>query len=109
MSLSKRLRPDVEAAPWVIEEVTVLEAEIERLHEQVQDMIDASGQECGCGYDKPDDVCLGHWPAYKKQQDEIGRLREAMTGWSNYGWKNGVFVDDLAEFFDAALNTENTT
>ena len=54
--------------------------EIERLHEQVQDMIDASGQQCGCGYDKPDDVCLGHWPKYKKQQDEIERLREALEG-----------------------------
>jgi diketogulonate reductase-like aldo/keto reductase len=51
-----------------------LVAEIERLHEQVQDMINASGQECGCGYDKPNDVCLGHWPAYKKQQDKINLL-----------------------------------
>jgi hypothetical protein len=29
--LSERLRPDVEAAPWVIAEVKALEAEVERL------------------------------------------------------------------------------
>jgi hypothetical protein len=73
-NLSERLRPGSEAAPWVIEAVRTLEAEVERLHEQVQDMIDASGQDCGCGYDKPNDVCLGHWPAYKKQQDKIDIL-----------------------------------
>lgn len=36
MSLSERLRPDVEAAPWVIEEVKALEAEIERLTEALK-------------------------------------------------------------------------
>lgn len=30
MSLSDRLRPNVEAAPWVIDEVRKLEAEVER-------------------------------------------------------------------------------
>lgn len=31
MSLSDRIRPNMEAAPWVIEEVKKLEAEVERL------------------------------------------------------------------------------
>ena len=31
--LSARIRPDTEAAPWVIEEVRKLEAEVERLRE----------------------------------------------------------------------------
>jgi hypothetical protein len=33
MSLSERLRPDVEAAPWVIAEVKKLEAEVKQLQE----------------------------------------------------------------------------
>jgi len=31
MSISTRIRPNSEAAPWVIEEVRKLEAEVERL------------------------------------------------------------------------------
>lgn len=31
MSLSERIRPGVEAAPWVIEEVRKLEAQVEQL------------------------------------------------------------------------------
>ena len=82
--------PMVEALHWVVQEK---DAEIERLHEQVQDMIDASGQQCGCGYDKPDDVCLGHWPAYKKQQDEIERLRELVESAYRDGWLDGSVRD----------------
>lgn len=40
MSLSDRLRPDVEAAPWVIEEVKKLEAENARLREALQQIAD---------------------------------------------------------------------
>lgn len=34
MALSQRIRPDCEAAPWVIEEVKEMEAEIKRLKDQ---------------------------------------------------------------------------
>lgn len=70
------------------------DAEIEALHEQVQDMIDASGQQCGCGYDKPGDVCLGHWPKYKKQQDKIERLRNFVQIVIDQG---GLLSDDQFE------------
>jgi hypothetical protein len=36
MSLSERIRADSEAAPWVIEEVMEMEAEIERLTRKVE-------------------------------------------------------------------------
>ena len=55
-----------------------LHAEIARLGQHVADLIDASGQECACGYDKPDDVCLGHQPLLKRKDAEIARLREVM-------------------------------
>lgn len=38
MNLSKRLRPNSEAAPWVIEEVTKMESEIERLQSRVAEL-----------------------------------------------------------------------
>lgn len=34
---------------------------------------------------------------------EIERMREAMTGWDAYGWKNGEFVDDLDKYFKKIL------
>jgi hypothetical protein len=37
VSLSDRIRPDVEAAPWVIEEVKKLEAEVARLQKRLGD------------------------------------------------------------------------
>jgi len=37
MSLSKRLRPDIECAPWVIEEVRKLEFLIEDLVSDIND------------------------------------------------------------------------
>jgi hypothetical protein len=40
MSLSERIRPEVECAPWVIEEVRQLEAEIERLKQEREQIID---------------------------------------------------------------------
>lgn len=40
--------------------------ENERLLEHIQELLDASGQECACGYDKPDDVCLGHTPLFNR-------------------------------------------
>lgn len=46
--------------------VAELEAEAERRDEQIQDMIEASGQKCACGYDKASDVCLGHLSHFRK-------------------------------------------
>ena len=40
MSLSDRLRPDCEAAPWVIEEVKMLELENARLREALEYVIE---------------------------------------------------------------------
>jgi len=48
MNLSKRLRPDVECAPWVIEGVKELEAEIARvqsLHEGLMKNADKMNDE----------------------------------------------------------------
>jgi len=53
--------------------------EIERLTEHNQELIDASGQECGCGYDDPNDVCLGHLPKFKRLEAENTRLRAALA------------------------------
>lgn len=39
--LSERIRPDSEAAPWVIEEVKALEAEVERLRQQNAELVEA--------------------------------------------------------------------
>jgi hypothetical protein len=37
-----------------------LEAELAASREQCQKLLDATGQHCGCGYDKPSDICLMH-------------------------------------------------
>lgn len=50
--------------------VAELEAEAERRDEQIQGMIEASGQTCACGYDRASDVCLGHYPHFKKSMAE---------------------------------------
>jgi hypothetical protein len=41
MSLSDRLRPDVEAAPWVIEEVKRLEVENARLRDALESVLES--------------------------------------------------------------------
>lgn len=48
MSVSARIRPNSEAAPWVIEEVRKLEAEVKRL----RDLIDTVIRNCMECYDK---------------------------------------------------------
>ena len=67
MSLSERLRPDVEAAPWVIEEVKALEAEIERLREDAEAGNDWERQLLGCDKELTE--------AYS----EIERLKKALS------------------------------
>jgi hypothetical protein len=47
----------IEAAAARIRE---LEAELAASREQCQKLLDATGQRCGCGYDKPSDICLMH-------------------------------------------------
>lgn len=39
----------------------------------------------------------------REVETDVKRLREALTGWSGYGWKDGAFVDELQELFDAIL------
>jgi hypothetical protein len=49
VSLSDRIRPDVEAAPWVVEEVRKLEAKVERLNKGLRDIRDQLYEaECDC-------------------------------------------------------------
>lgn len=55
-----------------------LEAENAALKEQVAEMLAA--QECGCGYDKPTDVCLGHLPLHRKTVARAERLEAALRG-----------------------------
>lgn len=47
-------------------EIARLNAEAEKRDEQIAEMIEASGQTCACGYDYPQDVCLGHLPHFRK-------------------------------------------
>lgn len=49
--------------------IAELEAEAEQRNEQIYDMIDASGQKCACGYDKPSDVCLWHLSHFRRLLD----------------------------------------
>jgi hypothetical protein len=44
----------------------------------------------------------------ESQHATIMRLREALTGWSGYGWRDGAFVDELQEFFDEILAGKDT-
>ena len=55
-------------------EVNQLRTELEQTQQHVADLIDASGQECACGYDKPDDVCLGHQPKFNKLNAKLEKL-----------------------------------
>jgi hypothetical protein len=56
-------------------QIESLQAKIEKLDQHNADMIDASGQECACGYDNPDDVCMGHYGNFKRLQAEIEQLK----------------------------------
>lgn len=68
-------------------DILALHKELERLRtenaellEHCQSLIDASGQECGCGYDTPEDICLGHTPMINKLKAERDRLRQKILG-----------------------------
>jgi hypothetical protein len=41
LSLSARVRPNVEATPWVCEEIAEQEAELRRLHAENAELLDA--------------------------------------------------------------------
>jgi len=34
-------------------------------------------------------------------QREVVALREALSGWNGYSWKDGEYIDDLQEYFDS--------
>jgi glycine betaine/choline ABC-type transport system substrate-binding protein len=83
MSLSERLRPDVEAAPWVIEEVTVLEAEIERLNKNLHLFVTEARTN------------HNNWAAAVRERDaEIEKLKkvyDAARGLCHgHDWNNGT-------------------
>jgi len=50
MSLSDRVRPDVDVAPWVIPEIKRLETENAALKNSLRDIADMDWW-CGCGCD----------------------------------------------------------
>ena len=52
---------------WMLEKIRTSDARIAELEQHVADLIQASGQECACGYDNPTDVCLGHKPHLDKR------------------------------------------
>jgi hypothetical protein len=66
-----RLVAEVGQLQKALTDIVEVKARADALQEQIQEMIDYSEQTCGCGYDNPDDVCLGHWPAYKAMKDQL--------------------------------------
>ena len=55
----------------------------------------------------PDDEGeLVSYEAYEELQAKYDALREAMTGWYGYCKRNGVYVDDVQEFFDEVLKEQ---
>jgi hypothetical protein len=71
-------------------EYPALQARLAEVEAHNRALIDASGQECGCGYDRPSDVCLGHLPAYRKMQARLAEVEaelrfhvdDAVKAWS---------------------------
>ena len=53
-----------------------LEKENAALKEHVAALL--AEQDCGCGYDKPTDVCLGHLPLHRKTVARAERLEAAL-------------------------------
>ena len=49
-NLSDRVRPGSEAAPWVVEEIKLLEAEVERLKEWQRQMVEKAAEKSLDGY-----------------------------------------------------------
>ena len=50
-------------------------------------------------------ILINPQPETKPESTEIKKLRDAITGWSGYGWKNGEYIDDLEEYF-AEINRD---
>ena len=36
--------------------------------------------------------------------DKIEKLKDAIKGWSGYGWKDDEYIDNLEEFFENIIN-----
>jgi N-methylhydantoinase B/oxoprolinase/acetone carboxylase alpha subunit len=51
------------------------------------------------------EVALQH-SLWHSEHSENEQLREAMTGWEGYGWKNDVYIDSLDSYFRKALRGE---
>ena len=52
------------------------------------------------------DHAFGLADRLQEAQHEIERLKEAMTGWRGYGWRNGEYHDSIQEYFDSALDRQ---
>lgn len=50
-------------------------------------------------------ILINPQPETKPESIEIKKLRDTITGWSGYGWKNGEYIDDLEEYF-AEINRD---
>jgi hypothetical protein len=72
MSLSKRLRPDVEAAPWVIEEVKEMEALLSEARDVIRDEVEDN-------YPWKDKYPM-HMLRYKADMDIVRRIDAALAG-----------------------------
>ncbi|WP_417534156.1 hypothetical protein [Marinobacterium stanieri] len=75
--------------------ITPLQADMERLQQQNRDLIDASEQQCGCGYDDPADICLGHKAKLDSLEQERDQLKAVLHG----------AVDELVERISAATQS----
>ena len=81
-------------------ENTTLRAERDALDQRNRDLIDASGQQCGCGYDTPTDVCLGHLPMVSalraSEAAALERVAELLTI-IDRGRQDHLSVDDCLD------------
>lgn len=81
MSLSDRLRPNIEAAPWVIEEIK----ELEKAYQEQEEELDATMM------------------AFNILKKENARLREALNYIANASWKNHLEISEAidGQYLDA--------
>jgi len=98
--LSDRLRPDVEAAPWVIAEIESLEQRLEQAHADIAGLHDQ--------LEEPqiaqDDYRLNKIEL-KESRQQVTLLRDAMeAAWQDgYGFCGAEGLSDAQKQFQAAL------
>ena len=80
--------------------IAAREAQIKGLEQHVADLL--ADQECGCGYDKPTDVCLGHLPLHRKT---VARAEAAETALDAERAKVAKLVEAGKRVLDAPFDT----